>query len=155
MDAFLYHLRLVKKASEHTIRNYSSDVLGFLGFAAESGGEIDQALVKRYLAHLQKTGLARSSAARKIAALRAFFTYLVKQELVESDPTEGIRPPKQSRKLPRVVREEHIDLLMSAPRPDTPAGLRDRAILETLYATGLRVSELDGPGGRRCAAGIG
>jgi site-specific recombinase XerD len=77
-----------------------------------------------------------------MAALRAFFTYLVKRELIEIDPTEGVRPPKQSRRLPKVVREEQIELLMEAPDSATPVGLRDRAILETLYATGLRVSEL-------------
>src|ERR1035437_2363209 len=112
LDAFLDHLRLVKQASEHTIRNYSTDVLGFLTFARESGDPLDQMLVRRYLAHLQKTGHAKSSTARAIAALRAFFTYLVKHEEIESDPTQGVRPPKQSQRLPKVVREEQIETLM-------------------------------------------
>lgn len=142
LDAFINHLRLTRRASEHTLRAYSSDVLGFLRFADESGAPLDQLLVRRYLAHLQKEGIAKSSVARKTAALRAFFQYLVKREIVAADPTEGVRSPKQPRKLPKVVIEDQIEPLMLAPDATTPTGLRDRAILETLYATGLRVSEL-------------
>jgi len=141
LDAFIEHLRLVRRASEHTLRSYSSDILAFLQFAQESDAQIDQVLIRRYLAHLQKTKHARSSVARKIAALRAFFKYLVKRELMEVDPTEGIRAPRQPRRLPKVVREDQIVALMTAP-DCSAVGLRDRAILETLYATGMRVSEL-------------
>ncbi|MCX6345468.1 MAG: tyrosine recombinase XerC [Armatimonadetes bacterium] len=142
LDAFIDHLRLVKRASEHTLTAYSSDVLGFLAFAGEADAPIDQMLVRRYLARLQKNGVANISIARKIAALRSFFRFLVKREFIESDPTDGVRAPKQSRNLPKVISEEHISALMAAPDPATPEGLRDRAIIETLYATGLRLSEL-------------
>ena len=142
LDEFIDHLRLVKQASEHTLRSYSSDVIAFFEFARETDDPMDQTLIRRYLARLTKTGHARSSIARKIAALRSFFGYLVKREIIETDPTEGIRAPKQARKLPKVAREDTIGSLMAAPDSRTPEGLRDRAILETLYATGLRVSEL-------------
>jgi len=142
LDAFIEHLRLVKGASEHTLSAYSSDVVGFLGFVKEIGGEIDQQVIRRYLAHQRKQGIAPSSISRRLAALRAFFTYQLKRGMIELDPTEGLRAPRQSARLPKVVREEHIERLMAAPDPTTPTGLRDRAILETLYATGLRVSEL-------------
>ena len=142
LDSFIDHLRLVKRSSEHTLRGYSSDVIALLDFAEKSGGRIDSILIRRYLAHLQKEGAAKTSVARKIAAIRAFFKYLVKRRLIESDPTEGVRTPKQPRKLPKVVQEDVIVSLMSAPDPSTPFGLRDRAILETLYASGMRVSEL-------------
>lgn len=161
LDAFLNHLRLAKRASEHTLRAYSSDVLAFLDFARETPsplmagacpehrrregwgeGGYDQALVRRYLAHLQKSGCAKSSIARKVAALRAFFGYLAERGVIDADPTEGIRPPKQPKRLPKVLREDMIDSLMLAPDVSKPTGLRDRTILETLYATGLRVSEL-------------
>ena len=141
MDAFLDHLRLVKRASEHTLKAYSSDVIAFLRFAEEAECEVDQFLVRRYLASLQGEGLARSSVARKVASLRAYFEYLVDRQILESDPTEGVRPPKQSRRLPKFMNEEQIDALMLSP-DSTPLGLRDRAILEVLYATGMRVSEL-------------
>ena len=142
MDAFIQHMRLMRQASNHTLRGYSSDVIAFLHFAGEVGAPTDQLAVRRYLAHLHKRGYARSSVARKVAALRAFFKYLVKRELAETDPTEGIRLPKQARRLPKVASEDLIGMLMLAPDCKTAAGLRDRAILETLYATGMRVSEL-------------
>ena len=142
MDVFIEHLRLVKQASEHTLTSYSSDIIAFLQFAEKADTAIDSQLVRRYLAKMQKDGLAKSSIARKLASLRAFFKYLVKREIVEIDPTEGIRAPKQSRRLPKVMDEDMISPLMMAPDCKTAIGLRDRAILETLYATGLRISEL-------------
>ena len=126
----------------HTLRSYSSDVVGFLDFVREIDSPIDQFLIRRYLARLQKTGHEKSSIARKLAAIRAFFCYLTVHNIIESDPTEGIRAPKQSQRLPKVVEEDFIELLMNAPDTTTPLGLRDRAILETLYATGMRLSEL-------------
>ncbi|MHB9035896.1 MAG: tyrosine recombinase XerC [Armatimonadota bacterium] len=144
LDAFIEYLRLVRRASEHTLTAYSLDVLAFLQFAKETDAPIDQLLIRRYLAHLQKTGQAKSSVARRLAAVRSFFGYLLKHGVIESDPTEGVRSPKQSRPLPKIVREEQIEKLMSAPDASTPEGLRDRAILETLYSTGLRLSELLG-----------
>jgi tyrosine recombinase XerC len=144
LDTFLDHLRLSRRASEHTLRAYSSDVNALFAFARQAGSEVDQLLIRRYLAHLQKTGHAKSSVARGIAAFRAFFKYLVKREIVALDPTEGLRAPKQPRRLPKVVSEDLITHLMDAPDTRAALGLRDRAILETLYATGLRVSELLG-----------
>lgn len=142
LDAYLDHLRLAGRASEHTLRAYSSDVLAMLDYAKQAGADVDQLLLRRYLVHLQKTDHARSSIARKMAAFRSYFRYLVKRGVIEIDPTEGLRPPKQSRPLPKVVTEDVVSHLMDAPDASTPLGLRDRAILETLYATGLRVSEL-------------
>lgn len=141
LDAFIEHMRLVRRASENTLRSYSSDIIAFFEFANESGSSVDHVLIRRYLANLQKTGHARSSIARKIAALRALFKYLLKHGIVETDPTEGMRAPKQQKKLPKVMREDQIELLMNAP-DSSSLGLRDKAILETLYATGMRVSEL-------------
>lgn len=142
LDAFLDHLRLVRHASEHTLTAYAADVADFLQFAEESGSAADQMLVRRYLARLQSDGKANTSMSRKLAALRSFFGYLVRHDLLESDPTEGIRSPRIPRKLPKVMPEETVAALLAAPDATTPVGLRDRAILETLYATGLRVSEL-------------
>ena len=142
LDSFIDHLRLARNASGHTLRAYSSDVLAFLAFARESGAAVDQALVRRYLAHLHKSGLAKSSMVRKLAAMRSFYGYLVKRGLVHADPTDGIRGPRLPRGLPKTLLEDQVESLMAAPDAKTPTGLRDRAILETLYATGLRVSEL-------------
>lgn len=144
LDLFITHLRLAKSASEHTLRAYSSDLIGLFAFAREAEAELDQLLIRRYLAHLQKTGQAKTSIARRIAAFRAFFKYLLKRELIDLDPTEGIRGPKQSRRLPKVVSEDVVSHLIESPDNRTPTGIRDRAILETLYASGMRVSELVG-----------
>lgn len=108
----------------------------------ETNAEIDQFLVRRYLAHLQKSGTAKSSIARKLAALRSFFAYIVRCGFLHSDPTAGVRSPKQPRKLPKIIGEDQVNTLMNLPDTNTATGLRDKAILETLYATGLRVSEL-------------
>lgn len=142
LDAFIDHLRLVRRASENTLAAYSSDVLAFLAFVEETGASVDQILVRRYLAHIQKNGIAKSSVARKIAALRSFFGFCVRRGFVESDPTEGVRAPKQPGRLPKVMDEDNVNALMSAPDTTTPEGLRDRAIIETLYASGMRLSEL-------------
>jgi len=142
LDTFIDHLRLVKRASEHTLRSYSSDVIGLLEFANQAGSPVDQMLIRRYLVHLQKAGIAKSSIARKVAAFRAFFGYLVEREIIKINPAEGIRPPKQPSRLPKIASEDVISSLMTAPDLSTPTGVRDRAILETLYATGMRVSEL-------------
>lgn len=142
LDSFIDYMRLAKRASEHTLRAYSSDINGLINFAQQAECNIDQVFIRRYIVHLQKNGHAKSSVARGIAAFRSFFKYLVKRNIIEIDPTEGLRAPKQARKLPKVVSEELIGHLMNAPDARTPIGLRDRAILETLYATGLRLSEL-------------
>jgi len=144
LDSFITHMRLARSASEHTLRAYSADLIGLFAFAREADSDIDQLLVRRYLVHLQKAGQAKSSVARRIAAFRAFFKYLVKRELIDLDPTEGISGPKQSRRLPKVVSEDVVTQLVEAPDCRTPTGIRDRAILETLYASGMRVSELVG-----------
>ncbi|MDH7602037.1 MAG: tyrosine recombinase XerC [Armatimonadota bacterium] len=142
MDLFIEHLRQTRQASEHTLRAYSADVRAFLDFANETHDSVDQRLVRRYLSRLYQDGAAKSTVARKLAALRSFFRFLLTQRLADLDPTEGIRGPKQPKRLPKTIDENQIEALMNAPDATTPCGLRDRAILETLYATGLRVSEL-------------
>ena len=148
LDMFIDHLSVSRRASAHTVKGYSSDLVQFLAFARETeGGDVepsgvDYLLIRRYLAHLQRAGLAKSSAGRKLAALRAFFHFLAQKKLLEADPTIGISTPKKEKHLPKFLREEQVDLLMQVPDCSKPDGLRDRAMLEMLYATGLRVSEL-------------
>ncbi len=142
LEVFLEHLRVVKDASPHSIRAYGTDIAGFIAFADEAGEEADTLMVRRYLAHLQRSGLSKRSVARKVSALHAFFGYLVRHGHIETDPTEGIRAPRRDKPLPRTVSEEQLNRLIEAPDTSSPEGLRDRAILEVLYATGLRVSEL-------------
>ncbi len=142
LDSFIDYLRLSRRASEHTLRAYASDINRFLDFAREAGCDIDRHLMRRYLVHLQKSGRSKKTLARAMAALRSYFGYLLKRKIVDSDPTEGLKTPAQTRNLPHVVPEDLLAQLMEAPDAQTAIGLRDKAILETLYATGLRISEL-------------
>jgi integrase/recombinase XerC len=100
--------------------------------------------VRSYLAWLHDQKYARTTVARRLAALRAWFRFLCRQGVLESNPAEALRGPRTDRTLPHFLTEEDVTRLLSAPSPRTPLGERDRAILETLYAGGLRVSELVG-----------
>lgn len=145
LDHFIDYMNVVKRASPHTVRNYASDIVQFLEFArAAEVDTYDYPLIRRYLAHLQRDGSAKTSVARKIAAIRAFFKYLVNKGIIETDPMVGVTAPRREKRLPKFLRGEQIEALLSSPDCRDPLGARDRAILELLYATGLRVSELVG-----------
>ena len=105
---------------------------------------VDPVRLRRYSAWLTGQGFAASTVARRLASLRSFFRYLRRQGLVRSDPSAGLRNPKQPRRLPRLLRVDEVIRLLDAVPTDTPPGVRDRAMLETLYGGGLRVSELVG-----------
>jgi len=139
-------LKHLRHASPHTVRSYASDLVGFIEFVEKDGkdslGQVDHLLIRRFLARLQRNGNAKSTIARHLAAVRSFFRYLIKAGIVQSDPTALTAAPKREHRLPRFLREEQIELLMQTPDISTSIGLRDRAVLELLYATGMRVSEL-------------
>ena len=145
-DAFLHALEAVQGASPHTVKAYAEDLSQFTGFAATQGvtdiHAVDPALLRAFLAHLQAQNLARASRARKTASLRSFFDYLVKQSLLTKSPAAGLRSVKTERRLPNFLRPDEIDALLAAPDASKPLGLRDRALLETLYASGMRAGEL-------------
>ncbi len=152
IDRFLDYLRHERGASPHTLRGYARDLLDFAEFvgANPSGrapgldpAKVDAISIRGFLAHLRERGASKATAARKLAAVRSFFKYLVRSRLIAASPAEGIRTPKQDRRLPRFLDESEVERLMRAPAEDRDAfPRRDRALLETLYSTGLRVSEL-------------
>ena len=131
--------------STHTIRAYRGDLRHFTAFRAGRGAaNVDRACVRDYLAALARDGFARASIGRKLATLRTFYRYLKRERQVGENPFQAVRSPKKGRRLPRVLEEaEAVALLDSTPSSGRHAH-RDRAILETLYSTGLRVSELVG-----------
>lgn len=144
-DRFLTHLRVEKGASQHTIRAYSADLTRYTDWAERSGVDplkLDHRRLRRYLAELDRARYARTTIARRLSAVRSFFAFLVTEGVVESDPSTVLSTPKSASRLPRVVATDELDALLDAPDPDTAAGLRDRAVLELLYAAGVRVSEL-------------
>ena len=148
---FLGFLRFNRNVSPHTLRAYDGDVSQFLAHLAErSGGPISALMpaqfdvdgVRGYLEELQARGNSKSSSARRLAAVRAFAKYLVREEILAEDPTALVGVPRRDQTLPAHLGADEIQRLLAAPDPSTPAGRRDRAILELFYASGLRLSEL-------------
>lgn len=151
IDAFIRYLRLERDSSPHTLRNYRSDIVQFHRFlqALPSAGpvrlkKIDRLTIRGYMALLQERGVGKRSLSRKISALRSFFRFLRREGVIASNPAGQVWLPRQEKKLPSFLNSEEIRVLLAAPDPATLLGLRDRAILETLYSTGIRVGALVG-----------
>ncbi len=149
--AFVTFLEVERGASRETIRGYQSDLRQFLTFARTlrpagaalpAPDEIDAMVVRGYLAWLDRRREKKSSLARKLAALRSFYRFLNRDGRATGNPASEVRTPKQARPLPRVLTKDDADALMECPEGTTERSKRDRAILETLYSTGARVSEL-------------
>jgi integrase/recombinase XerC len=148
---FLRHLGLEKNASAHTVKSYREDLtqaLEFfrtrLGNEAPRPEQLTARLLRAYLAWLHEKEYARSTVARRLAAVRSWCRFLCRQGVLANNPAQGLRGPRQEKKLPLFISRDDITRLLEAPPADTPLGLRDRALLETLYSAGLRVSELTG-----------
>jgi integrase/recombinase XerC len=150
VTAFIDHLRSERNASVHTIRCYEEDLLLFCHYLDEAQGEgadpsaVDARRLRRYSAWLSGQGYASSTIARRLASLRSFFRYQRRQGVVAADPAGGLRNPKQAQRLPRLLRVEEVIQVLDAIPTGEPLGIRDRAMFETLYGGGLRVSELVG-----------
>jgi integrase/recombinase XerD len=148
IDQFMSHLAVERNLSRHTLEAYGRD-LGKLAEFASGLGRGDFSAVEpldliEFLKHLQKSGLGVRSQARLLSALRTCYRFLVEEGLCQRDPSREIDMPKNRRRLPEFLSVDDVDDLLAQPRGDHPRGLRDRAMLEVIYATGLRVSELVG-----------
>ena len=142
---FLVYLEAGRGASPHTIRNYGADLREFLAFLnGKKLPEVDPLLIRSFLAHLKSRGHSKATLSRKLAALRSFFKYLSRENYLKTNPVLGIASPKREKKLPRFLDLGEVTHLLEAPSADRWEGKRDRSILETLYSTGIRVSELVG-----------
>ncbi|MBO3274881.1 site-specific tyrosine recombinase XerD [Pseudomonas schmalbachii] len=147
IDRFLDALWLEKGLSEHTRAAYGSDLALFNGWLATHGITLEQAgreIITDHLAWRVAEGYRARSTARFLSALRGFFRYCLREELIGEDPTLLIEMPQLGKPLPKSLSEADVDALLLAPDLGDPIGLRDRAMLEVLYASGLRVSELVG-----------
>ncbi len=148
---YLRHLSLEKNASAHTVKSYREDLTQAIDFFCTRLGnqalrpeQLTTRLLRAHLAWLSEQGYARSTIARRLAALRSWCRFLCRQGILATNPALGLRGPRQDKRLPHFVSREDMTRLLEAPPTATPLGLRDRAILETLYSAGLRVSELTG-----------
>ncbi len=147
---FLHYLSSVKNASIHTLRNYTNDLKSFKLFLntekieLASVGEIDKRLIRNFLAHLNFAKASKRTILRRLACLRSFFKYLKREKLVESNPMEEIDSPKLDKSIPKSLSYEQVERLLSQPEIDTYLGFRDRCIMELLYSSGLRISEVAG-----------
>jgi integrase/recombinase XerC len=147
---FLQHLALEKNASALTIKAYREDLSQAIKFFQDnSGGQTDLSVLtprrlRAYLAWLNERRYSRSTVARRVAAVRSWCLYLCRKGKLATNPAEILRSPRLDKKLPHLLAESALERLLEAPSAATPMGLRDRAILETLYSAGLRVSELTG-----------
>lgn len=152
IDEFFSHLRYERNVSPHTLRNYTSDLNQFLDFIAPPSKDgtraevpvehMDNLTIREWMSHLNSENKKKTSIARKLASLRTFFQFLVREGVLEMNPAKLVNTPRIERKLPTHLSIEDIVRFIETPDLNTDLGRRDRAILEFLYATGMRVSEL-------------
>ncbi|RDV84080.1 site-specific tyrosine recombinase XerD [Ammonifex thiophilus] len=149
LEEFLEFLRVERGLADNTIAAYRTDLKHFCAFVARRQFPLDPSSLRDaclcYLYELKAAGYLASTVARRLAALKSFCAYLATQAgYLPWDPAEELSSPKIPERLPKVLRPEEVERLLTAPRTNTPQGLRDRALLELAYATGMRVSELVG-----------
>ncbi len=144
-NKYVNYLEAERNASRYTVRNYTTDLLGFFQFLRDKGvgslKEVDRYVLRDYLSHLMEQGFVKASIARKLSAIRSFYRYLLREGMVSASPV-ATTSPKLDRRLPEFLTIGEVEQLLNAPDLSTLQGQRDRALMELLYASGLRVSEL-------------
>jgi len=145
IDAYLDHLRVERRLADHTLESYARDLAALGAFAAGAGRStesLDRAALELFVREQRDRGLSPRSVARLVAAVRGFYRFLVLDRHLERNPADDLRPPRAWPALPKFLSLDEVDILIAQPDVTTPLGLRDRAMIELLYATGLRVTEL-------------
>jgi integrase/recombinase XerD len=146
INDFITYLQDVKHSSRNTLQAYQNDLKKLVQFLNKlninSVNKISETNLNSYILTLEKDGLSPASVSRNIAAMKSFLLYLLKHGIITGDPSERIRPPKVQKKSPQILEADLVDQLLVQPDLTTKKGIRDRAILELLYATGIKVSEL-------------
>lgn len=146
IEEFKRYLLIDQGKSDNTIKSYQLDLSKFSLFLEEQSisdiENVNQETIQLFLAHLRQTGYASSTTSRMISTLKQFFIFMMKEEIVKKNPLTLIQGPKKAQRLPQVLSMKEVEQLIQAPDTSTTWGLRDRTIIEVMYATGLRVSEL-------------
>jgi integrase/recombinase XerC len=147
LSEFLDYLRYERNASVHTISSYRRDLNQFIDYIKERGGsfrKVDNIQIRGFMARLHERRLKKSTTARKLAAIRSFFRFGVKKKWITENPAKVVATPRQEKRVPSFLSEEEMTHFLDVPPSKKPLDLRDKAILELLYASGIRVSELVG-----------
>lgn len=146
---YINYLKNTRNSSENTVLSYERDLKKLLDYLTDTGRvsswqEVTETDLSAYMLYLESRNYAASSVSRNVAAFRSFFQYLSLNKVIDSDPSRGLKPPRAEKKLPQVLTVDEVESLLSRPDRNTSKGIRDSAMLELLYATGIRVSELMG-----------
>ena len=143
---YVDYLRNVKKSSENTVASYRRDLIKFYRYFDEKGitriDDINETYITSYVLEMEKQGMSMATVSRNIASIKSFYAYLMRERIVNDDPTENIKPPKIVKKVPETLTISEVNKLLDQPTNKTPKEIRDKAMLELLYATGIRVTEL-------------
>ncbi|MBQ4078967.1 tyrosine recombinase XerC [bacterium] len=143
LQEFKLYIEVEKNFSKHTVTAYSSDILSFLIWLNDKSIEdVNYSIIREYLLYIQQFNYSKTTTARKIASLRTFYRFLYRERVIESNPALGVHSPKRGKSLPEFLTETEMEKVLNNIKMDSPAGYRNRAILELLYATGMRISEL-------------
>ncbi len=146
LENFIRYIAIERGLSKNTIASYKSDLLFFSDFCSQKNialmTHINSGVIAAYLMHMKKNRCSASTISRRLASLRSFYKFLVSEYTVDDDPTEHIETPRKTEKLPRVLSVDEVSKLLTMPQTTTANGLRDRAMLELIYATGVRVTEI-------------
>ena len=144
-EVYFSYLKNKKKVSENTLSSYKTDILKFEEFLSQFSVNLIKATqtnILDFIMNLQEKGLTSATLMRKLASIRSFYSFLLREKLIETDPTENIKNFKSEGKIPEILTGPEVEILLSQPDENTLLGHRDKALLELLYATGMRVSEL-------------
>lgn len=146
IDEFIHYLAVERGLADNTLDSYNRDLNQFLGFLEKERvkdlHEATRNIIMAYMLFLQKRGRATATVSRHLAALKSFYHFLLREKYIEKDPTANLESPKMEKKLPRILTVNEVEMLLTQPKGVEPAGMRDKAMLELLYATGIRVTEL-------------
>lgn len=146
LQIFIHYISVERGLARNTLESYERDITQYIEFVQQSGittlHETTKITIQAYLLQQRKLGKASSSVTRSMVAIRSFYRFLLQERLMEHDPSAHMETPKFEKKLPKVLSVKEVELLLEAPQTLTPYGIRDKAMLEVLYATGIRVTEL-------------
>ena len=146
LQTFIQYLSVERGLAHNTLESYERDLTQYLEFLKESGvaslADTGKTHITAYIGGLRKNGKAAATVSRNLVSIRGFYQFLVRERMLEKDPSQNMELPKQEKRLPKVMSLEEVEQLLDAPSMTSPNGARDKAMLEVLYATGIRVSEL-------------